>query len=205
MSRTPFVAGVDEAGRGPLAGPVVVAAVILNPERPIPGLADSKTLKASVRERLAPLIKMHALAWSVIEVDHGEIDRLNILQATMMGMTRAVLALSLPASEALIDGNRVPQSLCLPARAIVKGDAKEACISAASILAKTHRDALMRAYAEEFPGYGFDQHFGYPTPDHLQRLNELGPCRIHRRSFSPVRAAMQNALALNFESGSIDL
>ena len=190
-----FIAGVDEAGRGPLAGPVVVAAVILNPERPIQGLADSKVLKASVREDLAPLIRMHALAWSVVEVDHEEIDRLNILQATLIGMTRAVMALAVPASEVLIDGNRVPQSLTLPARAIVKGDAKEACISAASILAKTHRDALMRAFAEQFPAYQFDQHYGYPTPAHLQRLKEFGPCRIHRRSFAPVREALQNSLA----------
>jgi len=190
-----FVAGVDEAGRGPLAGPVVVAAVILNPDRPIQGLADSKALRSSVREVLAPLIRTHALAWAVVEVDHEEIDRLNILQATLTGMTRAVLALSVTASEVLIDGNRVPYTLTLPARAIVKGDVTEACISAASILAKTHRDALMRAYAAQFPAYDFDQHFGYPTPGHLQKLKEFGPCPIHRRSFAPVRQALQNPLA----------
>lgn len=188
------VAGVDEAGRGPLAGPVVIAAVILDPLRPIDGLGDSKSLSAERREALAPRIRARALAWSVIVVEADEIDRLNIFQATMAGMTRAVLALAAAPTEVLVDGNKLPKDLRLPARAIVKGDAKEACISAASILAKTHRDALMRAYDREHPAYGFAQHFGYPTPEHLARLRLHGPCAIHRRSFAPVRALLQSQL-----------
>ncbi|MEZ5466770.1 MAG: ribonuclease HII [Lysobacterales bacterium] len=188
------IAGIDEAGRGPLAGPVVVSAVILDPERPIAGLGDSKLLKASQRDGLAPLIKAQALAWSVIVVDAEEIDRINIFQATMAGMTRAALALAITPTEVLIDGNKVPRDLHLPARAIVKGDASEPCISAASILAKTSRDALMCAFDRQFPGYGFAQHFGYPTPDHLQCLRERGPCPIHRRSFAPVRELLQGSL-----------
>lgn len=191
---TLLVAGIDEAGRGPLAGPVVVAAVILDPQRPVAGLGDSKVLKASVREQLAPLIRAQALAWSVIVVEAEEIDRINIFQATMAGMTRSALALSLTPDEVLIDGNKVPRDLPLPARAIVKGDASVACISAASILAKTTRDDLMRAYDGRFPGYGFAQHFGYPTPEHLQLLRRLGPCPIHRRSFAPVRELLQGQL-----------
>jgi ribonuclease HII len=188
------IAGIDEAGRGPLAGPVVVSAVILDPARPIAGLGDSKVLKAIQRDALAPLIRAQALAWSVIVVDAEEIDRINIFQATMAGMTRAALALAIVPTEVLIDGNKVPRDLQLPARAIVKGDASEACISAASILAKTSRDALMCAFDLQFPGYGFAQHFGYPTPDHLRSLRELGPCPIHRRSFAPVRALLQGQL-----------
>jgi ribonuclease HII len=188
------IAGIDEAGRGPLAGPVVVSAVILDPARPIAGLGDSKVLKASQRDALAPLIKVQALAWSVIVVDAEEIDRINIFQATMAGMTRAALALAITPTEVLIDGNKVPRDLMLPARAIVKGDASEACISAASILAKTARDALMCAFDLQFPGYGFAQHFGYPTPDHLRSLSELGPCPVHRRSFAPVRELLQGSL-----------
>ncbi|MGE4071393.1 MAG: ribonuclease HII [Lysobacterales bacterium] len=188
------IAGIDEAGRGPLAGPVVVSAVILDPARPIAGLGDSKVLKSRQRDALAPLIKAQALAWSVIVVDAEEIDRINIFQATMAGMTRAALALGIAPTEVLIDGNQVPRDLRLPARAIVKGDASEACISAASILAKTARDALMCAFDLQFPGYGFAQHFGYPTPDHLQSLRELGPCPIHRRSFAPVRELLQGSL-----------
>ncbi len=189
-----LIAGIDEAGRGPLAGPVVVAAVILDPTRPIAGLGDSKVLKTRQRDALAPLIKAQALAWSVIVVDAEEIDRINIFQATMAGMTRAALALGIAPTEVLIDGNQVPRDLRLPARAIVKGDASEACISAASILAKTTRDALMCAFDLQFPGYGFAQHFGYPTPDHLHCLRELGPCPIHRRSFAPVRELLQGSL-----------
>lgn len=189
-----LIAGIDEAGRGPLAGPVVVAAVILDPQRPIAGLGDSKVLKASQREALAPLIRAQALAWSVIAVEAEEIDRINIFQATMVGMTRAALALSVSPDEVLIDGNKVPRDMPWPARAIVKGDASEPCISAASILAKTTRDALMCELDLSYPGYGFAQHFGYPTPDHLSLLRQLGPCPIHRRSFAPVRELLQGQL-----------
>lgn len=189
-----LIAGIDEAGRGPLAGPVVVAAVILDASRPIAGLGDSKALSANTREALAPQIRARALAWSVIVVDHVEIDLHNIFQATMRGMTRAALALAPTPTLVLIDGNKVPRDLQLPARAIVKGDAKEACISAASILAKTHRDALMLLCDQQYPGYGFAQHFGYPTPAHLERLRTLGPCPIHRRSYAPVRLALQSGL-----------
>jgi ribonuclease HII len=188
------IAGVDEAGRGPLAGPVVVAAVILDPRQPIDGLADSKILKAGERERLASLIQNQALAWSIIVVGVDEIDRINIFQATMAGMTRSVGALSTQPTEVLIDGNQIPRDLQLPARAIVKGDATERCISAASILAKTHRDELMRAQDVHFPAYGFARHYGYPTPEHLALLREHGPCPIHRRSFAPVRALLQGSL-----------
>ncbi len=189
-----LVAGIDEAGRGPLAGPVVVAAVILNPARRIRGLADSKVLNREERERLAPRIRERALAFAIIAIDPCDIDRINILQATLMGMTRAAMSLSVIPSQVLIDGNIVPKDMCFPARAIVKGDATEACISAASILAKTFRDALMTNCDREYPGYGFAQHFGYPTPEHLQRLRALGPCAIHRRSFAPVRECMQSGL-----------
>lgn len=191
---SPLVAGVDEAGRGPLAGPVVVAAVILDPAVAIAGLGDSKALSAAQRESLAPQIRARALAWAVIVVEVDEIDRLNIFQATMAGMTRSVLALSIQPAEVLIDGNKVPKDLRLPTRAIVKGDASEPCISAASILAKTHRDALMREYDAAYPVYGFAQHYGYPTPEHLERLRSNGPCAIHRRSFAPVRALLQGGL-----------
>ena len=191
-----YVAGIDEAGRGPLAGPVVVAAVILDPARPIAGLADSKVLTASRREALMPLIQAQALAWSIIVVEVDEIDRINIFQATMRGMTRAAMALSTRPTQVLIDGNKIPSDLTLPAQAIVKGDAKEACISAASILAKTHRDALMRDCDLVYPEYGFAEHYGYPTPEHLSRLRELGPCAIHRRSFAPVRESLQGGLLL---------
>ena len=191
-----FIAGIDEAGRGPLAGPVVVAAVILDPQRPIAGLADSKVLTASRREALMPLIQAQALSWSIIVVEVEEIDRINIFQATMRGMTRAAMALSTRPTQVLIDGNKIPSDLTLPAQAIVKGDAKEACISAASILAKTHRDALMRASDAIYPDYGFALHYGYPTPEHLSRLREFGPCAIHRRSFAPIREALQGGLLL---------
>ena len=181
-----FVAGVDEAGRGPLAGPVVIAAVILDPQRSIDGLADSKVLTEARRESLAPTIRACALAWSVIAVDTDEIEQLNILGATLIGMTRALLALSIPPTLALIDGNRLPKTLPCAARAIVGGDASEAAISAASILAKTARDALMHESDRQFPGYGFARHKGYGTPEHLHALSTLGPCAIHRRGFAPV-------------------
>jgi len=178
--------GVDEAGRGPLAGPVVAAAVILDPARPIVGLRDSKQMTARQREAVAVEIRACALAWSVAESGVEEIDRLNILQATLLAMRRAVDALAPAADYALIDGNQLPV-LAVPARAVIGGDAIEPAISAASILAKTHRDALMIAADERFPGYGFAEHVGYGTPLHLARLRLLGPCALHRRSFAPVR------------------
>ena len=186
---TPGLAGVDEAGRGPLAGPVAVAAVILDPARRIDGLGDSKALTEARREALFPRIQSQALAWSIVLVHADEIDRLNILQATMDGMRRAVAALAMPPSRVLVDGNRVPQGLGLDAAAIVKGDAKIAAISAASILAKVARDRWMLALDGEHPGYGFAAHKGYPTPGHLDALHRLGPCPAHRRSFAPVREA----------------
>jgi ribonuclease HII len=181
--------GVDEAGRGPLAGPVVAAAVILDPRRPIAGLRDSKAMSARQRDAAATEIRAGALAWAVAEASVAEIDRLNILQAALLAMKRAVEALDPAAEFALIDGNRLPP-LALPMRAIVGGDASEPAISAASILAKTHRDALMSVLDAEHPGYGFAQHAGYPTPQHLQALRRLGPCVVHRRSFAPVRVLL---------------
>jgi ribonuclease HII len=182
-----LVAGVDEAGRGPLAGPVVVAAVILNKRRRIKGLDDSKKLSEAKREALFPLIVERALAYSVVVVDREEIDRINIFQATMIGMTRALRALAPAATEALIDGNQLPKELPCPARAIIGGDALEPSISAASILAKVSRDRLMVAMDAQFPGYGFAEHKGYSTPGHLAALQRLGPCTEHRRSFAPVK------------------
>jgi ribonuclease HII len=185
------VCGVDEAGRGPLAGVVVAAAVILDPfAAPIDGLRDSKRLSAARRATLAGLIRTHALAWAVGTASVEEIDRLNILRASLLAMQRAVEALDPPAEAALIDGNMLPP-LRLRMQAIVGGDASEPAISAASILAKTHRDALMCTLHAEYPGYGFARHFGYPTPDHLQLLRALGPCPAHRRSFAPVAATLQ--------------
>ncbi len=188
------VAGVDEAGRGPLAGPVVVAAVMLDPRRPIEGLGDSKALSEAQRDALAPQIRERALAWSVIVVETDEIERLNILGATLAGMSRALCALSPAPTLALIDGNRLPKALPCSARAIVDGDAREPAIGAASILAKTTRDALMRALDAQHPGYGFAQHKGYPTPEHLAALERLGPCPIHRRGFAPVRRLIAASL-----------
>lgn len=183
------VCGADEAGRGPLAGPVVAAAVILDPRRPIEGLRDSKQLSPARRETLAAEIRARAIAWQVACSSVTEIDELNILQASLLAIRRAVEALQPAAHFALIDGNQLPR-LPIPARAIVGGDAMEPAISAASILAKTHRDALMRALDAAHPGYGFATHVGYPTPDHLARLRERGPCAAHRRSFAPVRALL---------------
>jgi ribonuclease HII len=184
------VAGVDEAGRGPLAGPVVVAAVILDPAQPIDGLADSKQLSAPRREALYALIIERALAHATVRVEAAEIDRINILNATLLGMTRALEALALPPELALIDGNRLPKSLPCHARAIVRGDATVPAISAASILAKVTRDHILVDYDARWPGYGFAQHKGYPTPAHYAALQRLGPCPEHRRSFAPVRACI---------------
>jgi ribonuclease HII len=177
--------GVDEAGRGPLAGPVVAAAVILDPSRPIAGLADSKVLSAERREALAILIRERSLACAVAEASVEEIDHLNILQATLLAMRRAVDALGVQPEYALIDGNQMPR-LSIPGRAVVAGDASEPCISAASILAKTARDALLVEFDRMYPLYGFAQHKGYATPEHLAALDRYGPCPIHRRSFGPV-------------------
>jgi ribonuclease HII len=185
-----IVCGVDEAGRGPLAGPVFAAAVILDPRRPIEGLKDSKQLTEARRNELAPQIRECALAWAIAECSHEEIDSLNILQATMLAMRRAVEALATVPTIALIDGNRCPQ-LAVKAHAIVEGDDKVHAISAASILAKTARDAALVSMHGLYPQYGFDQHKGYSTALHLERLKAHGPCPIHRRSFAPVRALME--------------
>ena len=183
--------GVDEAGRGPLAGPVVAAAVILDPGRPIAGLADSKKLSERRRNELAETIRRQALAWALGRADPAEIDRINILQATMRAMERAVSALSIPPQRVLVDGNRLPR-LAWPAEAVVGGDARVACISAASIIAKVARDAEMYALGERFPGYGFERHKGYPTGQHLQAMARLGVTEVHRRSFAPVRRQLEN-------------
>jgi ribonuclease HII len=181
-----MICGVDEAGRGPLAGPVYAAAVVLDPARPIEGLADSKKLSARKRDRLALEIRDKAQAWAIASASVEEIDRLNILQATLLAMARAVSGLAVRPSEVLIDGNHCPQ-LSLPVRAIVRGDATVAQISAASILAKTARDAEMLVLHAQFPVYGFDRHFGYGTALHLAALHQHGPSDCHRRSFAPVR------------------
>ncbi|NYT86063.1 ribonuclease HII [Pollutimonas harenae] len=185
------VAGIDEAGRGPLAGPVFAAAVILDPARPIKGLDDSKKLSAARREALALAVREHALAWCIASASVEEIDTLNILQATMLAMRRACEGLTLQPSQALIDGNRVPQGLSCTAQAIVGGDASVAAISAASILAKTARDADCLLLHQAYPDYCFDQHKGYGTALHLARLHTHGPCPAHRRSFAPVRKLLQ--------------
>ena len=187
------VAGVDEAGRGPLAGPVVAAAVILDPERPIQGLADSKKLTASRREELAGEIHERAVSWSVAWADTAEIDALNILVATMLAMRRAILGLSVTPVKVEIDGNRLPDLTFGGSRimgeAIIGGDAKVAAISAASIIAKTTRDRIMIDLDNLYPDYEFARHKGYGTEAHRQRLQRHGPCEQHRRSFAPVRQA----------------
>lgn len=191
-----WLCGVDEAGRGPLVGAVVAGAVVLDPENPISGLKDSKKLSAARREFLFEQIQLKAKAWGVGQASPGEIDQINILQATMLAMRRAIedLATRLGTwpDKALIDGNRCPE-LPIAAEAIVKGDAKEPAISAASILAKVTRDRQMMILHEQYPQYGFNQHMGYPTKAHLAALQEFGACAEHRRSFSPVR----NVLALH--------
>ncbi len=178
--------GVDEAGRGPLAGPVVAAAVILDPEYFIPGLADSKKLSEKRREQLYLEICEHALCWSLGRAEAQEIDQINILQASLLAMQRAVEGLQIKPQHALVDGNRLPKLSC-KAQAIVKGDAKVACISAASIIAKVTRDREMVALDIKYPGYGFARHKGYPTRQHLQALENLGVTHLHRHSFAPVR------------------
>ena len=185
------VAGVDEAGRGPLAGPVVASAVILDPRRRIRGLADSKTLPPEERTRLALLIRTRSLAWSVAWADRDEIDSLNILEATLLAMRRALLALPVCPTHVAVDGNRCPRledlALGCTSEAIVDGDARVAAISAASILAKTCRDAMMQALDACYPGFELARHKGYGTPQHLEALRRRAPSPLHRRSFSPVR------------------
>ncbi len=190
---TSLIAGVDEAGRGPLAGPVVVAAVILDPARPIEGLNDSKKLTEKRREALFPLIIERALAHSIEFIEPNEIDELNILQATLTGMQRALCALTPAAQFARIDGNRLPRNLPCAAEAIVGGDALDPAIMAASILAKVSRDRMMVALHAEYPQYGFDQHKGYPAPSHLAALQQHGPCPHHRCSYAPVMRALEAA------------
>ena len=180
-----LVCGIDEAGRGPLAGPVVAAAVILDPARPIAGLNDSKKLSEKKRCALAELIRERALAWAVAEASVEEIDRLNILQATFLAMQRAVAGLAVQPTSALVDGNRCPQ-VDMPIEAVVQGDGKIASIAAASILAKTVRDAGMLELHARYPQYGFDRHMGYPTAAHFKTLAEFGASPVHRRSFGPV-------------------
>ena len=184
------VAGVDEAGRGPLAGPVVCAAVILDPKRPIAGLADSKALTGRSRERLFPLIQQASLAWHIEFVQREEIDALNILWATMEGMRRAICAITPSANRALIDGDRIPPGLPCPALALVGGDALEPAIMAASILAKVSRDRHMVELHGRYPDYGFERNKGYPTAEHLASLARIGPCHEHRLSFAPVRDSL---------------
>ena len=196
MSEAIWICGVDEAGRGPLVGAVVAGAVVLDPLNPISGLKDSKRLTPARREALYAEIVLKAKAWGVGEASPLEIDQINILQATMLAMQRAVddlcTRLGRSPDKALIDGNRCP-SLPIPAEAIVKGDSKEPAISAASIVAKVTRDRQMVGLHARYPDYGFLQHMGYPTPVHLAALRQLGACPEHRRSFSPVRAALDQA------------
>lgn len=181
-----LVAGVDEVGRGPLAGPVIAAAVILDDTRPIEGLADSKTLSAKRREELSVLIKERSLCWALGRAEVEEIDRLNILQASLLAMRRAVMALTLPPELVMVDGNQAPE-LAFPVQTVIRGDATVPAISAASIVAKVVRDEEMCELDRRFPGYDFSRHKGYPTSMHIDALKKLGVCPIHRRSFAPVR------------------
>ena len=190
VAASALVAGVDEAGRGPLAGPVVVAAVVFDPGRPrINGLDDSKALRAGRRDELFERIVERALAWQVVSIDAGEIDRINIYQATLLGMRRAIEAVTHVAGMARIDGNAIPPGLPCAAEAWVGGDARDRSIMAASILAKVSRDRAMLELHAQYPEYGFDAHKGYGTPAHLAALRAHGPCPQHRRSFAPVREA----------------
>jgi len=181
-----LTAGVDEAGRGPLAGPVVAAAVILDPGKPIPGLADSKTLSENKRNHLYELIKETSLSWSIAEASVEEIDHLNILQATLLAMQRAIEQLPIAAACALVDGNRVPK-LTIPVKAIIKGDSKVNAISAASILAKVERDKIMDQYHQRYPEFSFHLHKGYGTKQHLDEIERFGILDLHRKSFKPVK------------------
>lgn len=187
------IAGVDEAGRGPLAGPVAAAAVILDPAHPIPGLKDSKQLSAGQREALAAEIRARSLAWAVAWADHEEIDRLNILQASLLAMARAVAALRPQPARVLVDGNRRP-AMPMPVTAVVKGDATVPAISAASILAKVERDAAMQRLDLLYPDYGFALHKGYPTAVHLAALERHGASPVHRKTFGPVQRCLQKRI-----------
>ncbi|MBD3670714.1 MAG: ribonuclease HII [Gammaproteobacteria bacterium] len=187
-----LVAGVDEVGRGPLAGPVVAAAVILDPSRPIAGLTDSKKLTERRREALYEEIQAKALAWAIGRAEVGEIDRINILQASLLAMSRAVEGLEPAPQHALVDGNKIPTLPC-SAEAIIKGDLTEPCISAASILAKVTRDREMVEMDSRYPGYGLASHKGYPSKQHLLALEELGVSQIHRRSFAPVKKLLEQS------------
>ena len=180
-----LTAGVDEVGRGPLAGPVVTAAVILPPSYKLTGLTDSKKLTAKQRQKLDKAIKKQALCWALGEASRQEIDALNILQATMLAMQRAVSALTICPDKILVDGNRTPE-FGIPATAIIGGDGSHDCISAASIIAKVSRDTLMQKYAKQYPHYGWHTNSGYPTKQHLEALDEYGITPLHRRSFAPV-------------------
>lgn len=193
MSDTLLIAGVDEAGRGPLAGPVIAAAVILDPAHAILGLADSKQLSAARREHLAAEIRAHTLAWALGRADVAEIDRINILQASLLAMRRAVENLTLVPERILVDGKHCPPGLACSCQAIVKGDATVPAISAASILAKVARDAELCELHERYPAYGFARHKGYPTLAHREALRRFGPCPEHRRSFAPVAAVLHAA------------
>lgn len=208
MAQT-LTAGVDEAGRGPLAGPVVAAAVILDPRRVIRGLRDSKQLTPQRRALLAQRIRERALGYAIAEADHTEIDLLNILQASLLAMKRALMNLPLRPARILIDGNRAPWLHdCFAdceVQTIVSGDALVACISAASILAKTHRDALMGRLDAHYPGYGLARHFGYATRVHLQALVRLGPSAIHRTSFNPLRSWLSGELPFGVLSAPVAL
>ncbi len=186
-----LICGVDESGRGPLAGPVSAAAVILDPDNPIEGLADSKKLTEQQRDKLAPIIQQRSLAWAVGWAEVEEIDRLNILQATLLAMGRAVLALKIQPQQVLVDGLHCPQT-GIPSTAVVKGDSNIAAISAASILAKTARDALMLQLHDRYPHYCFAGHKGYPTAAHLAALREHGVSAVHRNSFGPVRELLRH-------------
>jgi ribonuclease HII len=188
-SQASLVAGVDEAGRGPLAGPVFAAAVILDPQRPIAGLADSKILSAGKRDSLYLLIKEMSLSWSIAQASVEEIDQLNILQATLLAMQRAVNGLSIQPDEVLVDGNRLP-AFPMPAQAIVKGDSKVQAISAASILAKVERDKLMVELNLQYPEFSFQVHKGYGTKQHLAEIEQFGVLDVHRRTFNPVKTML---------------
>lgn len=197
MTHIDLICGVDEAGRGPWAGPVTAAAVILDPAQPIHGLTDSKKISEKKRFALEPEIKDKAAYWCVAHAEPDEIDQLNIREATFLAMTRAIAGLGITPTQILVDGNALPQGLPAPAEAIIKGDLKEPAISAASILAKTERDRLMQAYCAEFPAYGFGGHKGYGTAAHAEALKRYGPCPIHRTSFEPVRRAMLSETLTN--------
>lgn len=186
-----MICGIDEAGRGPIAGPVVAAAVILDPENPIEGLNDSKKLSEKKRNALNAEIKEKALYWAIAQADVEEIDRINILWASMNAMARAAEALPVAPTKVLVDGNRIPQ-LQVPAEAIVGGDASEACIAAASILAKVERDRQMLEWHQRYPEYEFNKHKAYGTARHLELLKQFGPCAIHRKSFRPVRELLDD-------------